>query len=251
RLISRERSRDRSLLLRIIIIFFYIYIYNQIRRAGRSAISSPRAALLKSAPPACEAQSRPAIFPAASRLNFRPNLAANNWREAQIAGSLGQCLSSRPSSTFKPIIGFRSPFIDSRWDAGLRADIPEFHGSVEPGDFIDWWATVESILAFKAVLEDKRVAFVATRFRGRAATWWMHIMSMRHRQGKSPIISWMKFCKYVEDEFLPFNYDSVVYQQLHNLRQGTRSVDDYTNEFYQLLNRVEVRETKSQLISRY
>ncbi|CAA0842091.1 F-box associated ubiquitination effector family protein, partial [Striga hermonthica] len=102
-----------------------------------------------------------------------------------------------------------------------------------------------------AVPEDKRVAFVATRFRGRAATWWMHITSMWHRQGKSPIISWMKFRKYVEDEFLPFNYDSVVYQHLHNLRQGTRSVDDYTNEFYHLLNRVEVHKTKSQLISRY
>ncbi|GER36337.1 retrotransposon protein [Striga asiatica] len=68
---------------------------------------------------------------------------------------------------------------DSRWESGFRVDIPEFH--------------VESVLAFKAVPEDKRVAFITTRFRGRAATWWMHITSMRHRQGKSPTISWMKF----------------------------------------------------------
>ncbi|PKI52839.1 hypothetical protein CRG98_026787 [Punica granatum] len=36
-----------------------------------------------------------------------------------------------------------------------------------------------------------------------------------------------------------------------NLRQGSRSVDDYTNEFYQLVARNEFQETEDQLVARY
>ncbi|CAA0821472.1 F-box associated ubiquitination effector family protein, partial [Striga hermonthica] len=112
-------------------------------------------------------------------------------------------------------------------------------------------ASVEAVLRFKEVPEDRRVDLVATRFRGRAAAWWMQLTSMRHRQGKSPIHSWVKFRECVEREFLPFNYDSLMYQQLHNLRQGSRSVDEYTDDFYRLLTRVELKETTNQLIARY
>ncbi|CAA0833578.1 F-box associated ubiquitination effector family protein, partial [Striga hermonthica] len=139
----------------------------------------------------------------------------------------------------------------SRWEAGFRVDIPEFAGGVDGSDFVEWWASVEAVLRFKGVPEDRRVGLVATRFRGRAATWWMQLTSMRHRQGKPELTSWSNFRKYVEREFVPFNYDSLVYQQLQNLRQGSRTVDDYTNEFYRLLTRVELRESKHQLVSRY
>ncbi|CAA0831210.1 F-box associated ubiquitination effector family protein, partial [Striga hermonthica] len=60
-----------------------------------------------------------------------------------------------------------------------------------------------------------------------------------------------KFRRNMEEEFLPFNYVSVVYQKFQTLRQGTRSVDDYTKEFYKLLTRIDSRETTVQLISRY
>ena len=42
-----------------------------------------------------------------------------------------------------------------------------------------------------------------------------------------------------------------MYQQLQNLKQGIRSVDDYTTEFYQLIARNEIQETEDQLVSRY
>ena len=59
-----------------------------------------------------------------------------------------------------------------RWKTGMRIEIPEFHGSLQPEEFLDWLATVEEILDFKGVPEDKRVPLIATRLRGRAKAWW-------------------------------------------------------------------------------
>ena len=57
-----------------------------------------------------------------------------------------------------------------RWEAGMRTEIPEFHSSLRPEEFLDWLATVEEILDFKDVPENKQVPLVATRLRGRATT---------------------------------------------------------------------------------
>ncbi|PKI59742.1 hypothetical protein CRG98_019845 [Punica granatum] len=40
----------------------------------------------------------------------------------------------------------------------------------------------------------------------------------------------------------------IMYQRLQNLRQGSSSVDDYTNGFYQLVARKELQETEDQLV---
>ncbi|XP_076958317.1 uncharacterized protein LOC143634010 [Bidens hawaiensis] len=51
--------------------------------------------------------------------------------------------------------------------------------------------------------------------------------------------------------FLPHNFQRLKYQRLQNLKQGSRSVDDYTTEFYHLVAHNDIQETDEQLISRY
>ena len=76
-----------------------------------------------------------------------------------------------------------------RWEAGMRTEILEFHGSLHPEEFLNWLATVEEILDFKDVPENKRVPLVATRLRGRATAWWQQLKLTRTRLGKEKIIS--------------------------------------------------------------
>ncbi|PKI38558.1 hypothetical protein CRG98_040991 [Punica granatum] len=95
---------------------------------------------------------------------------------------------------------------------GIRGWIPE--------EFLDWLATLEEILEFEGVLDAKWVQLVATRLRGRATTWWQQVKLTYSRMGKQ-------------------------------LEAGHRSVDDYTNEFYQLVAHNELQETEDQLVARY
>ena len=95
------------------------------------------------------------------------------------------------------------------------------------------------------------MSLVATRFRGRAAAWWQQLKQTRLRQGKDKISSWEKLKKKMRVAFLPHNYSRLMYQRLQNLRQSSRSVDDYTTEFHQLVARNDLAETDEQLVSRY
>ncbi|KAK9150784.1 hypothetical protein Syun_009093 [Stephania yunnanensis] len=84
-----------------------------------------------------------------------------------------------------------------RWESGMKTEVPEFHGTLQPEEFLDWLASVEEVLEFKGVPEDKRVQLVATRFRNRAMAWWQQQKLMRNRNGKAKITSWEKMKKHL------------------------------------------------------
>ncbi|XP_076914485.1 uncharacterized protein LOC143573508 [Bidens hawaiensis] len=119
------------------------------------------------------------------------------------------------------------------WDAGIRTDIPEFDGTIlDPEGFNDWLVIVEEVFEFREVPENKRVPLITTRLRGRASAW-------------------AKMRKCLQYTFLPHNFQRLMYLLLQNLTQGSRSVDDYTTEFYHLVARNDIQETDEQLLSRY
>jgi len=55
----------------------------------------------------------------------------------------------------------------------------------------------------------------------------------------------------LKDEFLPSHYLQDNYLKLHNLKQGTKSVEEYTREFEQLLLKCDLKEDKTQTLIRY
>jgi hypothetical protein len=65
------------------------------------------------------------------------------------------------------------------------------------------------------------------------------------------ITRWEKLLKHTWLTFLPYNYTQTMYQRLQNLSQGSKTVDEYTEEFYKYLTLVDLAETNDQLVSRY
>nr|GEW22846.1 reverse transcriptase domain-containing protein [Tanacetum cinerariifolium] len=103
----------------------------------------------------------------------------------------------------------------------------------------------------QSVPENKRVLLIATKLRGRASAWWQQMKLTRERVGKSKITSWQNMRKCLRANFIPHNYQQLMYQRLQNLKQGSKSVEDYTTEFYQLITRNDIQEREDQLVSRY
>ena len=55
----------------------------------------------------------------------------------------------------------------------------------------------------------------------------------------------------MKEHFLPTDYEQLMYTKLFSLKQGTKSVEEYTEEFHELSIRNQVRESDAQLAARY
>ena len=133
----------------------------------------------------------------------------------------------------------------------FKVDIPEFEGQLDPNIFIDWLCTVERVFDYKDVPDEKKVKLVALKLRKYASIWWANVVAKRFRKGKSKIRSWDQMRDKLKDKFLPSHYLQDNYLKLHYLKQGTKSVEEYTREFEQLLLKCDLREDDSQTLIRY
>ncbi|GJZ01339.1 reverse transcriptase domain-containing protein [Tanacetum coccineum] len=128
-------------------------------------------------------------------------------------------------------------------EQSFKVEIPTFDGSLKLEEFINWLSQADEILDFKNVPDDLRVPYVTIRLRGLAQAWWKQLKHIRVRNGKSKISSWEKFKKHARAAFLPYNFERELYQCFQNLRQRTRSVDEYTTDFYESLARLDLNES--------
>lgn len=55
--------------------------------------------------------------------------------------------------------------VDPLRSLGLRTEIPEFEGNLQPDDFLDWLLTVERIFDLRDILDNLKVKLVAIKFK--------------------------------------------------------------------------------------
>lgn len=73
----------------------------------------------------------------------------------------------------------------------------------------------------------------------------------RRRQGKQPVHAWPKMKQLMRAIFLPPDYEQILYQQYQNCKQGMKTVNEYTEEFYRLNAQNNLLETEGQQIASY
>ncbi|GFS46084.1 hypothetical protein Acr_00g0100050 [Actinidia rufa] len=107
-----------------------------------------------------------------------------------------------------------------RWDQGIKINVSYFEGRLKPEEFLDWVDRIDQFFKWKGLPEDK----------------------------KDKIRSWDRMKEKLRGKFFSSHMLSKMF---HHLRQNTKSVDKYTEEFYLLQTRNDLNENEEQSVACY
>ena len=96
----------------------------------------------------------------------------------------------------------------------IKVDIPDFEGSLQPDDFLDWLQIVERLFKYTEVPEEQKVKIVSGKLKKRASIWWENLKRKRKREGKSKIKTWDKMRQKLTRKYLPPRYCQETFTQL-------------------------------------
>lgn len=90
-----------------------------------------------------------------------------------------------------------------RWESRFKLDIPEFHGSHNADEFLDWLTSSESIFYSAGIPSYACVNLAARKFRGGAPAWWHALLSRRSQVDELPVSTWEELRREMKQAFLP------------------------------------------------
>ncbi|GAU33777.1 hypothetical protein TSUD_393390 [Trifolium subterraneum] len=117
-----------------------------------------------------------------------------------------------------------------------RMNPPEFVGEYVPSVAREWIQRMRGILDSMACTELEKVTF-ATRFhRGAACNWWEGVRA--YMTASQMEMTWANFRRLFIDHYIPESYRMSMERELIELKQGGKSVAEYTAKFNELVRYV-------------
>ncbi|XP_074317993.1 uncharacterized protein LOC141654773 [Silene latifolia] len=104
-------------------------------------------------------------------------------------------------------------------DKDVKVEIPDFHGSLNPEDLLDWLRSVERVFEFKNYDDKKAFKVAILKLKGYASLWYENMKHQRIRDGKEPVRSWLKLKKKLKEKFIAKDYTQDIFIKLTQLKQ--------------------------------
>ncbi|GAV63788.1 hypothetical protein CFOL_v3_07306, partial [Cephalotus follicularis] len=72
-------------------------------------------------------------------------------------------------------------------DRGLHLDVPDFDGSLNPDNFVDWMNAIERLFNYKVYTEEKKFKIAILKLNKYASFWWENVRNQRFGEGNERI----------------------------------------------------------------
>ncbi|XP_074303263.1 uncharacterized protein LOC141637715 [Silene latifolia] len=136
-------------------------------------------------------------------------------------------------------------------DRGLKLDIPDFDGEMDPEKFLDWVRQAERVFEYKEYDDKKQFKVAILKLTKYASLWYENLKKQRKKEGKAKIESWLKLKKHLLKRFVPKDYEQDNYIKLQSLEQESMSVTDYIKEFEKMSIVCDLEEKEELRVARF
>ncbi|KAJ0095419.1 hypothetical protein Patl1_15534 [Pistacia atlantica] len=134
---------------------------------------------------------------------------------------------------------------------GMKVDVLDFFGNLDPNAFEDWLTANEDYFDWFSMFEYRRVRYVCMKLKGHAQVWWGSVEEQLHHTRCVPMSNWEEMKERLKEKYLPIDYEQMMFEEMLQLRQGTLTVDQYTDRFHELTVCSKVLENEQQTLACY
>ncbi|PIK33241.1 hypothetical protein BSL78_29947 [Apostichopus japonicus] len=97
----------------------------------------------------------------------------------------------------------------------------------------------------------RRVSMAVAQLTDNALIWWDREVSDRRRKRMRPVDSWVDMKDLMRQRYVPPYFHRDLQRRFRTLKQGTRSVEEYYEEFERLRNRLELNDDEEALMAQF
>lgn len=133
----------------------------------------------------------------------------------------------------------------------LKLTAPTFAGRINPEAYLEWERRMESIFEYYNYTDAKKVSLAAAQFTENALVWWDREVSERRRLGHRQILVWEDMKYYLRKRYVPSYYHRDLQKRFRKLTQGTKTVEEYFEEFELLKNRLEIDGSEETVMAQF
>src|SRR4051812_23212413 len=88
-------------------------------------------------------------------------------------------------------------------------------------------------------------------FEDYANVWWEDYQSNREKQEEPPVTTWTEMKNVMYARFVPEHYRQDLFDKLQNLKQDTKTIEEFYKEMEMTMMRADVKELEEQTIARF
>ncbi|XP_048628762.1 uncharacterized protein LOC125599524 [Brassica napus] len=133
----------------------------------------------------------------------------------------------------------------------IKMNAPGYAGKVDPEAYLDWEKRMDHIFAYYNHPGPKRVALAVAQLTDNALSWWDRLCSDRRRNGLRQLDSWLDMKDAMKQRFVPQHFHRDLQRKLRELKQGSKSVEEYYEEFEKLRNRLDLNEDEEATMAQF
>ena len=137
-------------------------------------------------------------------------------------------------------------------DKTLRLNVSNFGGTTHnPEDYMEWEARLERYFEFKEASEEQQYKLAKIKLTKLAAIWLEGIQKQRRRENREKINNWSKQKTYLRRKYVPSSYRQHLFVQWSTLKQGSKTVADYIQEWEKLSVFCDVNEPEEMKVGKF
>ena len=118
----------------------------------------------------------------------------------------------------------RDAYPDNRMCGNVKSDAPNFDGSLEPNNFLNWLTEFEDYCEHHKMDDYRRVGLAKMKLEGQARNFWKNQERFLRRQLKDQPITWAEMKRSLRDQYISLSHQHQMMDDWSQLRQGCQSI---------------------------